>query len=30
MIPTIPRLDIKIEINHSPHVLILGAGASGA
>jgi len=27
---TLPRLDIKVRINHSPHVVILGAGASRA
>ena len=27
---TLPRLDIKTGINHSPHVVILGAGASRA
>jgi hypothetical protein len=27
---TLPRLDIKTKINHSPHVVILGAGASRA
>jgi len=27
---TLPRLDIKTKINHSPHVIILGAGASRA
>lgn len=27
---TLPRLDIKAKINHSPHVVILGAGASRA
>jgi hypothetical protein len=27
---TLPRLDIKTRINHSPHVVILGAGASRA
>jgi hypothetical protein len=26
--PTLPRLDIKNNCNHSPHVVILGAGAS--
>ncbi len=26
--PSLPKLDIKTNINHSPHVLILGAGAS--
>ena len=28
--PTLPQLDIKNNCNHSPHVLILGAGASYA
>ena len=28
--PTLPALDIKTNINHSPHVVILGAGASRA
>jgi len=28
--PTLPALDIKTNINHSPHVVILGAGASKA
>ncbi len=28
--PTLPALDIKTNINHSPHVIILGAGASKA
>ncbi|HEV8262643.1 MAG TPA: hypothetical protein VGQ19_18050 [Burkholderiales bacterium] len=28
--PTLPRLDIKTGFNHSPHVVILGAGASRA
>ncbi|MFZ3033357.1 MAG: hypothetical protein WA138_05030 [Parvibaculum sp.] len=27
---SLPRLDIKTKINHSPHVVILGAGASRA
>jgi hypothetical protein len=27
---TLPRLDVRTKINHSPHVLILGAGASRA
>lgn len=26
--PTLPQLDIKTNSNHSPHVTILGAGAS--
>lgn len=26
--PSLPALDIKTQINHSPHVVILGAGAS--
>lgn len=28
--PSLPRLDVKTNINHSPHVVILGAGASKA
>jgi len=28
--PTLPALDIKSGVNHSPHVVILGAGASKA
>jgi hypothetical protein len=28
--PTLPALDLKTNINHSPHVVILGAGASRA
>jgi hypothetical protein len=28
--PTLPQLDIKTKFNHSPHVVILGAGASRA
>ncbi|MCX6578452.1 MAG: hypothetical protein NTV82_18950 [Candidatus Aminicenantes bacterium] len=28
--PTLPALDIKTNINHSPHIVILGAGASKA
>jgi len=28
--PTLPALDIKTNINHSPHLVILGAGASKA
>jgi len=28
--PTLPQLDIKTKLNHSPHVVILGAGASRA
>ena len=28
--PTLPALDLKTNINHSPHVVILGAGASKA
>jgi hypothetical protein len=27
-LPSLPALDIKTNINHSPHVIILGAGAS--
>lgn len=28
--PTLPALDIRTNINHSPHIVILGAGASKA
>ena len=28
--PTLPALDIKLNVNYSPHVIILGAGASVA
>lgn len=28
--PTLPALDLKTNINHSPHIVILGAGASKA
>lgn len=28
--PTLPALDINLNVNHSPHVVILGAGASVA
>ncbi len=28
--PTLPALDIKANVNYSPHVVILGAGASVA
>ena len=28
--PTLPALDISLKVNHSPHVVVLGAGASVA
>lgn len=28
--PTLPQIDIKLNVNYSPHVVILGAGASAA